>query len=106
MLEQPLHRPDQRVADPLDDPGMAQGEGGGRHPCDDHDCGGGGEDTEADPAGVVAPGVNVVEVAQQPGSEHQGDVDDDEEQEPVVFVEGVGAVADGTACTSFGPATW
>ena len=65
VLEQPLGRADQRVADPLHDPRVAQGERRRRDPADDDDDHRRGEDPEADPAVVVAAGVDVVEVAQQ-----------------------------------------
>jgi len=61
---------------------MTEGEWGGRDPPhDDHDHGY-REDPEADPTAVGPAGVDVVEIAQQAGGEHQCDVDDDEQQEP------------------------
>ena len=41
-----------------------------------------GEHREADPTVVVAGGVDVVEVVEQPGREHERDVHDDEHEEP------------------------
>ena len=81
MLEKPLHRPDEREPDPLHDPGVTQRERGGRDPADDDDHHRRGED-RTPPSSIRATGIDVVEVAQQPGGEHQRDVDDDEEQEP------------------------
>jgi hypothetical protein len=82
VLEQALHRADQREADTLHQPGVAQGERGGGDPADDHHDHRGREDPQTSPALPVLCGVDVVEVAQQPRGERQGDVHHDEQQEP------------------------
>ena len=58
-------RADQREADPLHHPRVAEGERGRRDPADDDHDHRRREDPEADPAVVGSPGVDVVEVAQQ-----------------------------------------
>ena len=82
MFEEPLSRADQREADPLHDARMTQRERRRRDPADDaqdHRC---RENSEADPTVVVAAGVDVVEVVEQPGGEHERHVHDDEPEEP------------------------
>ena len=82
MLEEALRGADQREADALHDARMAQRERCRRDPADD--------DTTIDAAKTVKPiqlsslraGIDVVEVVEQPGGEHKGDVDHDEQQEP------------------------
>ncbi len=82
MLEQALGRADEGEADALHDSWVPKRERRGRDPSDDDHDHRRGEDPEADPTAVVAPGVHVVEVVEQAGREHQRDVDDDEEHEP------------------------
>ena len=65
MLEQTLHRADQREPDALHHPRMTQRERRCGDPADDDDDHRRREDPEADPAVVVAARVDVVEVAQQ-----------------------------------------
>ena len=81
VLEQALERPDDGLAGALHEAGVADRERGGRHPGDDDDGHRHGEQPEPVPAVVGAPGVDVVEVDQQPGGEHQRHVDDDENHE-------------------------
>ena len=82
MLEEVLERSDDRLAGALHDPRVADGERCGGNPSDDDDHHRRGEEPEPDPAVVGSPGVDMVEVDQQPRGEHEGHVDHDEDQEP------------------------
>ena len=82
VLEAPLERPDQGEADPLHDAWAPQRQRCRRHPRDHEQRSRRGEDPEADPAGIVATGVHVIQVAQQTRREDERDVHDDEQHEP------------------------
>jgi hypothetical protein len=62
--------------------GVAKRRRGGRHPADHEQRHERGEDDQALPAGVVAVGVDVVELCTSPGGEHRSDVHDDEDHKP------------------------
>jgi len=82
VLEEVLERTDDRLSDPLHDARVADGERRGGDPPDDdhhHRC---GEEPEPHPTAVVASAVDMVEVDQQAGGEHEGHVKHDEDQEP------------------------
>ena len=82
VLEQVLQRSDDRLAGALYDPRVADGERCGGYPSDQHDHHRGGEEPEPHPAVVGSPGVDMVEVDQQPRGEHERHVHHDEDQEP------------------------
>ena len=82
VFEQVLQRPDDRLAGALHDARVADREGGGGDPADDDDHHRRGEQPKPDPAVIVSSRVDVVEVDQNAGGEHQRHVDHDEDQEP------------------------
>jgi len=82
VLEQVLQRSDDRLPDALHDPGVADRERRRGNPPSNDDNHRRDEQPEPQPTAAGSPGVDMIEVDQQPGREHERHVEHDEDQKP------------------------